>query len=39
MDKLEKWRGFVPDDELANFAKGAFAKRLGRMSRARSNRH
>lgn len=29
MNKLEKWRGFVPDDELANFAKGAFANRLG----------
>lgn len=29
MDKLEKWRGYVPDDELATYAKGAFAKRLG----------
>ena len=29
LSKLEKWRGFVPDDELANFAKGAFANRLG----------
>ena len=27
--KLEKWRGFVPDKELANFAKGAFANRIG----------
>ena len=29
MSKLEKWRGFVPDDELANFAKGAFGNRIG----------
>jgi nicotinamidase-related amidase len=29
MNKLEKWRGYVPDDELANFAKGSFANRLG----------
>jgi nicotinamidase-related amidase len=29
MNKLEKWRGYVPDDELANYAKGAFANRLG----------
>jgi len=29
MNKLEKWRGYVPDEELANYAKGAFANRLG----------
>lgn len=29
MTKLEKWRGFVPDDELETYAKGAFANRLG----------
>ncbi len=29
MNKLEKWRGYVPDDELASYAKGAFANRLG----------
>ena len=29
MDKLEKWRGYVPDDELQTYAKGAFANRLG----------
>ena len=29
MNKLEKWRGYVPDDELANYAKGAFANRMG----------
>jgi len=29
MNKLDKWRGYVPDDELANYAKGAFANRLG----------
>lgn len=29
MDKLEKWRGFVPDAELATFRKGAFGQRLG----------
>ena len=29
MNKLEKWRGFVPDDELETYAKGAFANRLG----------
>ncbi len=29
MNKLEKWRGYVPDDELENYAKGDFANRLG----------
>lgn len=29
MNKLEKWRGYVPDEELATYAKGAFANRLG----------
>lgn len=27
--KLDKWRGYVPDAELANYAKGAFANKLG----------
>lgn len=27
--KLDKWRGYVPDAELATYAKGAFANRLG----------
>lgn len=29
MDKLEKWRGYVPDDELEAFRKGGFARRIG----------
>jgi len=29
MDKLAKWKGYVPDSELATYAKGAFANRLG----------
>lgn len=29
LNKLEKWRGYVPDDELENYAKGDFANRLG----------
>lgn len=29
MSKLDKWRGFVPDDELAAYRKGAFANRVG----------
>lgn len=28
-DKLEKWRGFVPDDELDTYRKGGFARRIG----------
>lgn len=34
MDKLEKWRGFIPDAELATFEKGAFGQRLGIGERA-----
>lgn len=29
MDKLEKWRGFVPDQELETYRKGGFAQRIG----------
>lgn len=29
MDKLEKWRGYVPDEELETYRKGGFAKRIG----------
>jgi nicotinamidase-related amidase len=29
MDKLEKWRGFVPDEELETYRKGGFARRIG----------
>lgn len=29
MEKLEKWRGYVPDVELATYEKGAFARRIG----------
>ena len=29
MDKLEKWRGYVPDNELETYRKGGFAKRVG----------
>jgi nicotinamidase-related amidase len=29
MDKLEKWRGFVPDHELETYRKGGFAQRIG----------
>ena len=28
-DKLERWRGFVPDDELDTYRKGGFARRIG----------
>jgi len=28
-DKIEKWRGFVPDEELETYRKGGFAKRIG----------
>ena len=28
-DKLEKWRGFVPDAELETYRKGGFARRIG----------
>lgn len=28
-DKLEKWRGFVPDAELDTYRKGGFARRIG----------
>lgn len=29
MDKLEKWRGYVPDVELETYRKGGFAQRIG----------
>ena len=29
MDKLEKWRGYVPDAELDTYRKGGFAQRIG----------
>lgn len=29
MDKLEKWRGYVPDEELETYRKGGFAQRIG----------
>lgn len=28
-DKLEKWRGYVPDDELDTYRKAGFAQRIG----------
>ena len=29
MDKLEKWRGYVPDAELETYRKGGFGQRIG----------
>ena len=29
MDKLEKWRGYIPDAELETYRKGGFAQRIG----------
>jgi len=29
MDKLEKWRGYVPEEELETYRKGGFAQRIG----------
>ena len=29
MDKLDKWRGYVPDEELETYRKGGFAQRVG----------
>lgn len=29
LEKLEKWRGFVPDAELETYRKGGFARRIG----------
>ena len=28
-NKIEKWRGFAPDDELATYVKGGFGERIG----------
>ena len=28
-DKIEKWRGFVPDAELETYIKGRFGNRIG----------
>lgn len=33
-DKLEKWRGYVPDEELETYRKGGFARRIGFGRRA-----
>lgn len=33
-DKLAKWKGYVPDDELAAYAKGGFGNRIGFGTRA-----
>lgn len=29
MSKLDRWKGLVPDDELANYSKGGFGDRIG----------
>ena len=29
MDKLEKWRGYIPDDEIEAYRKGAFGRKIG----------
>ncbi len=29
MDKLEKWRGFIPPEELETYRKGAFGRKIG----------
>lgn len=29
MDKIEKWRGYVPDEELETYRKAGFAQRIG----------
>ena len=29
MDKLEKWKGFIPDKEIEAYRKGAFGRRIG----------
>ena len=34
MDKLEKWKGFIPDKEIEAYRKGAFGRRIG-LERAR----
>lgn len=33
MDKLEKWKGFIPDDEIEAYRKGAFGRKIGYGSR------
>jgi hypothetical protein len=33
MDKLEKWRGYVPDAELETYKKGGFGERIGMGAR------
>lgn len=33
-DKIAKWRGLVPDDELAAYAKGKFGNRIGLGAKA-----
>lgn len=34
MNKIDKWRGFVPDDELETYVKGGFGNRIGLGRRA-----
>ena len=29
MDKLDKWRGYIPDDEIEAYRKGAFGRKIG----------
>ena len=29
MDKLEKWRGYIPEDEIEAYRKGAFGRKIG----------
>ncbi len=29
MDKLDKWQGFIPDDEIEAYRKGAFGRKIG----------
>jgi hypothetical protein len=33
--KIERWRGFVPDTDLATYAKGAFGNPIGMGARGR----
>ncbi len=34
MDKLEKWKGFIPDEEIEAYRKGAFGRKIGYGNRA-----
>lgn len=33
-EKIEKWRGYIPDDELATYAKARFGQRIGLGAKA-----